>query len=363
MERKKLLDSLNVVKPSLADNNLIPVLTHFWFTGKEVMAYNDVISISAPLKTDFRGSVEGKTLSEFLSKCTASEVTLKEVDADEGDASNLSVKCGRSSIKMRLFPDDSFLFELPDHSDWAAVDVDPKELSSAMAVCLESIGNHVSEPERNAITVIPQERNKIHLYSTDSITMSHAVIDNKVRSNLPEKFIIPYMFCVTAQSLLSKCKTYELCVDDDSIIMIFDKKIKLYGRLVECLHELDFEKVFDKHLPDRNNELMVPIPKQLSLSIERAYVAVSRSAAPETSMRVLEDDKGSYIRMVARSEYGEIRDKVRISGDHKKISVNVDLKRLRDCSFGTFERMRFTKNCIVLSKGDNMYHLVSVLSK
>ena len=378
MDRKKFTQTLALVEPSLANNELIPSLTHFWFTGDSVMGYNDVISISVPCETDFRGSVKGKVLYDFLSKCTGSAVEfskinpkgLKGKNTEEdslSDAPNLKVKCGQSSIKMRLFPEDSFLFEIPDYSDWSVVDVEPKSLTDSLNVCLESLGNHVSEPERNGITVFAKERGELHMYSTDDVTLSHAVVQNRSRSALEDRFVLSYAFCDAARKLLrwSKNGEYQMHVDADYVVMAFEGGVKLFGRLIEDVHPLDFASVFEKHLPKRDTNLLIPIPKRLGLVIERSHVAVAKSITPETVFKVVEDSKGVLLRVTASSEYGEVRDRIRLDeGEgHPEITVKVDLKRLRRCGLDVFDTIRITPVCIVLCKGKDMYHLISVLGR
>jgi DNA polymerase III sliding clamp (beta) subunit (PCNA family) len=369
MDRKELLNALAIVEPSLATTDLIPVLTHFWFTGTEITAYNDAISISVPFETDFIGSIKGKVLYDFLSKCSASKVEFKDIEpggkSEKGDDSNLLIKCGRATLKMRLFSEDSFLFKMPVYEEWDVLDIETDDLCSSLDVCLQSIGSHVSEPERNGITVISKQRNVVHMFATDSITLSHCVGKNRARSNLPERFVLSYPFCVAARRLFSKSKKkeYSMYVEEDHAVIVFGNGVKLFGRLIDDMHPLNFEGVFAKYLPDSDTKIMVPLPKMLSVAIERAYVAVSRSAEPQTLFKVCEDNKGPCLRIEAVSEYGTVRDKIRLDGDIEELTVKVDLKRFRNCGLDVFDKVRFTDKCIVLAKGKDKFHLMSVMGK
>ena len=370
MDRKELLAALAIVEPSLAVNDLIPALTHFWFTGSEVMAYNDVISISVPFETDIIGSIKGKVMYDFLSKCTAKSVEFKGIELDSKseavEDNNLLIKCGRATLKIRLFSEDMFLFKIPDYEEWEQISVDSTDLIDSLDVCLQSIGNHVAEPERNGITFIPKERNTIHMYSTDGITLSHASVKNKVRSKLPDRFVLSHAFCAAAKRLFAKMKNkgYEMYIDEDYVVLIFSNGIKLFGRLVEDLHPLQYEGVFEKYLPDRDTKYMMPLPKTLPTGVERAYVAVSRAAEPKTIFSIDKDNKGPYLRLTAESEYGVIRDKIRLDKKNvKSLTIKVDLKRFRDCGLDVFDHIRFTDKCIVLAKGKDKFHLISVLGK
>jgi hypothetical protein len=58
----RLIRALETVEPALAINQLIPLLTHYWFTGKSLIGYNGSIALQVPFQTDFRGAVPGKVL-------------------------------------------------------------------------------------------------------------------------------------------------------------------------------------------------------------------------------------------------------------------------------------------------------------
>ena len=115
MNRKLLLDRLGKVKPALATNDLIPALTHLWFSGDEVLAYNDAVGISAPCDAGFAGMVPGATLLAVLGTSRA-----KDVEFSPGDGEVL-VKAASAKIKLPLLPVDKPLFEMPEVEDGEAL--------------------------------------------------------------------------------------------------------------------------------------------------------------------------------------------------------------------------------------------------
>ncbi len=44
MKRKDLLEDLKTAEPALSTRDLIPVFTNFLFSGRTVLAYNDVVA-------------------------------------------------------------------------------------------------------------------------------------------------------------------------------------------------------------------------------------------------------------------------------------------------------------------------------
>jgi hypothetical protein len=65
----RLISVLETVQPAVAINRLIPLLTHYWFTGTHVMGYNGQIALQVPFRTDFRGAVPGQVL-ELLKRAS-----------------------------------------------------------------------------------------------------------------------------------------------------------------------------------------------------------------------------------------------------------------------------------------------------
>lgn len=80
MDRKKLLEVLKKVKPGIADKAIVESMMYFYFSGKEVVTYNDKISVLHPLKTDFQLFVQAEKLYKIVSlaKATTLKMTEKE---------------------------------------------------------------------------------------------------------------------------------------------------------------------------------------------------------------------------------------------------------------------------------------------
>src|ERR1700757_1851266 len=96
MLRKEILDKVQTVSPALANNDLVPVLSHLWFTGTSLMAYNDQIAISVPCKTDFKVAVPGATFISLLKNTIAKEIELS-VANDE-----MQIKAASSRLKLPI---------------------------------------------------------------------------------------------------------------------------------------------------------------------------------------------------------------------------------------------------------------------
>ena len=85
MLRTELVEKLERVAPALSGNNLVPVLSHFWFRDNALLCYNDQIAIATKLISNFEGAVSD-TLTSLLSASRAKDV---EFFTDEADGKKL----------------------------------------------------------------------------------------------------------------------------------------------------------------------------------------------------------------------------------------------------------------------------------
>lgn len=359
MKRESILAVLATVEPALAGNDLIPVLTHFWFTGREVMAYNDMIAISAPYETNIVGAIRGSLLAGILSKLKGDEVDFSR----DGDA--VVIKSRRSKMTAPLLSTESFLFTFPKpDSSNATIHLKKKqvgELAAAFDICLQALSRRVSEPQRLGITVVPSKKG-LSFYATDSITLSAATLPIKDHG-LEEHVTIGKPFCESAQKLLSRKGVEEAYLelsDEHALLRVGPQKdgIWLYGRLLDDPNPPDFRDVVNRYLPDNSDDKMVAIPKTFEPALDRAYLVVQKALEPVTTIKVSEGKDGCLVRISAKSEQGEVNESVKID-DHEDTRLEVDLSRFRDSDISKFDRMLFDARCIVLGRGSNMLHLIA----
>jgi len=81
IDRKELLNILEQVKPGISAKELVESMTHLFFSGENLITYNDVISIQYPFITDFNLFVKAKDFFNLLTKAaTVENVNLSEKD-------------------------------------------------------------------------------------------------------------------------------------------------------------------------------------------------------------------------------------------------------------------------------------------
>ncbi len=357
MKREELLAALSAVDPALAANDLIPVLTHYWFTGRDIMAYNDMIAISVPHKTNLTGAIRGSLLGGILSKSKGQEVEFEQ------EGSNVIVKSGKSKLTAPLLATDAFLFKFPKLKSETLVLKKKQvgEFAAGMEICLQALSRRVSEPQRLGVTLVAG-KNKLSMYATDSITLSAATITAKGHQ-LEGHVTIGKPFCEAAVKFLNKKGVEHVTIEitDEHILMHVgntDECIKLYGRLVDDPNPPVFKDVVAKYLPEGSDESMVAIPKSLNDAFDRAHLVVAKALEPTTTLKVSNTKGETRLRIAAKSEHGSIDEQVKLD-EHDDVTLSVDLSRLRDCDLSKFDRILFDEACIVLGRGSDMLHLVA----
>ena len=74
VNKSTLLDVLKKVKPGIASKDIIESMTYFFFSGEDIITYNDHISIQHPFKTNFSFFVKAKDFFSIVSKISVQEI-------------------------------------------------------------------------------------------------------------------------------------------------------------------------------------------------------------------------------------------------------------------------------------------------
>ena len=149
IKKEELLDVLYTVKPGLAKKAIIEQATHFIFTGDDVCTFNDQISISCPIETDFKCSVPADKFYEVINKIDSDEITIIQKD-NELTINGKKVKSG-----LAISTDDEVIkmldeMDFPDDKDWKKL---PKDFSDGISLCSFSVSNDISHPYLSNILV------------------------------------------------------------------------------------------------------------------------------------------------------------------------------------------------------------------
>lgn len=361
MNRTELLEKLERVAPALSGNNLVPILSHFWFTGENLLCYNDQIAIKTKLLSNFVGAVPD-TLTSLLSVSRAKEVEFfvgEDPDKKKLPDGQLLVKAASSKFKLPFLPEEATkIFEMPKPDAVHALPVDMKEFLDAIHSCTRSLKEDTSMPDSLGIT-IAFAPNHLDLYATNDSTISYArVVTKKAVVQIKNdgitkhgmRVVLSGNFCRQMLALAKLDGTRSIEIHDDySLFTVADNV--LFGRLVDVPRPLDFDSVIDQTFPKEVRKNLVSIPSKLELILDRAVIITeSKTERSKTEITI----KDGIARFLSKSEKGEVRDSTQLEEAQPDVSVNID-PRLFKAGYGYFDKFTMTEQCLIMTKGSSLY--------
>lgn len=353
MKREELLQALEMVAPALAVKIIVPIFACVCFTGSRVMANNDRIAISAPLKTDFKGAVPGALLINLLKASRADEIKLS--------SSNKELRLTAASMDARLamLPAEEFnsVFTMPKPVQGSLSPIGD-DLLQGIQGCMRSVSPDTSVADQLGVTVIPADSKALGLYSYDGRSLSFCRV--KAYPGIKDRAIIPAPFCdqllARAKDKDSKGKLYPIRMEvneREGFVLATIGDTILFGRLVESPKPMNYTRIIGDHLPADAKKKLIPIPDKLASILDRAVVITEAKGEP---LDVFVKD-GTRMDFYVRSEPGhELKDFTKVDR-HPAVDVRVDAKRLR-AGLDDFEDMLITDRCAILNK-DEAYYLVA----
>lgn len=341
MNTKDLVQRLELVQPALADDNLVPIFTCFMFKEGTVSAYNDVISIIAPLTLDIdQVALNGTILIGLLKNSTGdAEFSMND--------ENVQIKAGRSNYKLPYFKQEDFLFEEPDEQWVAAVSVN-ETLLRGLEVCLTTVSRDHSMP---ALMGVCFNFDKKLMFSCDG----DAITQYKTEAKFNGKgvFTVPNEFCSALLKVCSETETTLGKIDfgEGWVRATLDNKFVIYGRMIENEAPLDHLALIDQTL--KGQDTFAPLPMGLNEALARARVL----SDPESSKTVL-TIKGNKFKMeTATRSMGTVNDELSIRG-HLEATAAVHAS-LMQRSIAICDQILVADNCTAYKSGVEVLQVVS----
>lgn len=349
MERTTLLKKLEICAPALSSADIVAVMSHFWFTGSRVMAYNDQIAISTPFKSEFKGTLPGMTLLNTLRSSKAKDAEFVV------DGSELTVKLASTRGKFGYHEPDAFIFVMPK-SQGEGLPVHAPAFMRAVECCLRSVSHDTSNPDHLGVTVIPEKRH-LALFATDTATMSSARVglDKGGTVQFKDRVVLSSEFC---RQMLALSKGIEdkvqLEIFDDHALLVVGDTV-LWGSLIESKDPTDFHANFEHLCPEKTLAKLVELPTKLAGIVERAMI-VGESKADRARTSITED--GGRLRFFTKSDHGEMTDTLLVGAEHAGVKVRVEPRLLKN-GLGFFNRMLFTSDTVIMSNDHGDLYLIA----
>jgi hypothetical protein len=146
INKENLQEALMIVKPGLANKEILQQTTSFAFLKGRVTTYNDEISISHPVgDIDFEGAVKAEELYGLLSKLSQKTVDI-EIKKEELRISSGRVKAGIQLQSKITLP----LKEIPDK--WNKIK-EPERFKKLVTIAAQTCSADMSQPKLTCVSI------------------------------------------------------------------------------------------------------------------------------------------------------------------------------------------------------------------
>jgi DNA polymerase III sliding clamp (beta) subunit (PCNA family) len=330
MDRKELMQALEIVKPGLASKAVIDQSTSFAFIGNRIITYNDEISISHPVEgLAIDGAVRSEELYQLLSRITKDEIEITMSEAE------LLLKAGRARAGIVLQQEIKLpLDELGNRAKWKPL---PDDFIKAADFVTPSCSKDMSRPTLTCINV----RNDGIIEASDDYRIT--------RYKIEEMPIPTFLLPGSSARILARYKPIKIAESKGWMHFKCES-----GTIFSCrIYEGEFPNV-DKHFEVKGKK--IEFPDTLVNALDRAAVFGAREHQldDEVTIKIM-DNK---INISSENDFGWFDEDVKIQYDDKGLGFIINpsflksiLEQLSSCMIG--------ERCMKFD-GPNWMHVISL---
>jgi len=295
VNKSTLLDVLKKVKPGIASKDIIESMTYFFFSGEDIITYNDHISIQHPFKTNFSFFVKAKDFFSIVSKISVQEITLME------EQDKLVLKCQSVLAKLCTIKDDEVISRISTVKD-SLVDTEWKSIPENFLECI-SLCSFAAAKGESDLTLTCIKVNGDYCVASDNQRVAFAKLTTPM----------DFFFLKSSEvNNLTAINPIKYSVEDSWIHFqnadscIFSIR-KVMGEFPDFFPFLNFDGA------------SINVPKEITEGVDLASVF----SDPETPSITLLIQKGVCM-ITVESPHGELKFKTKIdySGDDIKFKIN-----------------------------------------
>jgi DNA polymerase III sliding clamp (beta) subunit (PCNA family) len=266
--REELIEKLAVVMPGIDKKQTVEQMSRFIFTGKEIITYNNAISIACPMESNFKASIHAETLLKLLKKLKKEDIsiTLKK------DMLNIGGKTTKAALSTQV--EDQLADVLTKlHAEiakgkWHLL---PKDFIEGLSLCAFSASQ---DPEKGTQTCIKVKGNTVTC--GDRSRVSRYVLEKPIKD---------FMFQASVVDDLKKYNVVKYCLTKSWLHFKTKDNIIFSCRPVAG-DFIDYDKLFEGF-----KGIKFKIPNELLEIISTVGVITEENLARDRKMDItLEND-------------------------------------------------------------------------
>lgn len=327
IKKSELLKALDTVKPGLSNKEMIEQSTSFCFMNKNVVTYNDEISVSCPLDVDLEGAINATELYAFVNKIGGDEVEMSLNENNE-----LVFKAGKSKAGLRVQSEVTLpLSEIGEVKKFKKL---PDGFLKALKFCMGSCSSDMSRPVLTCVHV-----NETTVESSDGYRLANFTLSESIPVS---KFLLPARICGTVIAF----KPTKIAEGEGWIHFKNET-----NAILSC-------RVFSEDFPNTAPHLKVKgaeleFPKETKAILEKAMIFSKKDSALDESIKVTFAKGKMEIRSESGTGWFEEKARTNYNGDAIVFDITPYLLKdiLSDTNKATFSDIK------LLFAGENWKYL------
>ena len=293
INKELLQKALDNAKSGVASKEIIAQTTAFCFLNKQIVTYNDEVSVSYPIPLELTAAVNANELYAFVSKCKTETIDITETETE------LIFKSGRS--KAGLLKQSEIVLplqELQGKKQWKIL---PVKFLYGLSFCMTSAGHDMTKPVLTGVHV----KDTI-LQSSDGYRIAYYGMDEPVDADI----VIPATSCPA----ILKFQPRKIAITEGWAHFQNEDKAVLSCRILA-------EKFPDtsKFLEMEGVEIKLPKMDEI---LEKAGIFSKRTFAVDECVTITLKDKKLLIRSESETGWFEESAKIEYKGEPLSIMVS-----------------------------------------
>lgn len=306
INKKILLEALEIVKPGLANKDIIEQTTSFAFVNGRVVTYNDRISISSPVPElqDITGAIKADKLYPLLNKIKADEV---EISLNENF--EIVIKSGRIKASLTL----EYEIKLPINNEDLTKRTGWKPLPANFAKGINFVMSAASrDMTRPILTCI--HANESFVEATDS----HKVAKYYLAGSIPTK---PFLLSADVAVSLVRFNPTEIAEGKGWI------HFRTAADSIMSCRTFD-EKFVDTAPHLKMTGVEITLPMTMSEVLDRAGIFAKRDHLLDETIEISVENRRFKVK--AKAEDGKYEEEANIKFDGEPFEFSITPYLLKD---------------------------------
>lgn len=342
--KKELLRKLEIVKPGVANKEIIEFTDSFSFTGTSLLTFNDAICMNIPFESEFEGTVKADQFFKIVRKLAPDKDGNLSLDPSDTELI-ISGKRAKSGV---LYNENGSLpleeVELPEK--WLKL---PKDFIKGLKMSLFCVSNDASMPLMTCVNIdgnIMQASNGIRIFQYE------------LESKIKHPFLIP----ADRANTVTKYNIIKYNVDDNWAHFKTKEGLVISARVYQ---EEEYPEI-EELLNIKGGEFI--FPATMTEVVDRAVVFCDGDLNADATINI--DIKSKLVLVHSKSPKGWFKEKI---PNKSSVEVNFQinafflldiLKETRKCVLSKMEKDDDnTSSGFLEFKSTNWNHIIRIESK